>query len=300
MNKKLLDNISMVTANYGEGIIFPEILQDWFNFLGGKPGEVVYVDCGSDPETQTIAWQLFQEGIIDKIQLIHPTNDDFGKEQGYIKEYTAAAISSKPYILTMKLDTLPYRQGHNNWLSEAIGYLDKENIFSISGSWNLPSKHSDAWPGWYFSKKCSYNFALMKRSRFMTAAHEFAGPFIAAGFKGENPAKLTNQDRYLTEVAFERYIETHNLYTLCKIEDDNWTVFHVNTHDEELKKIRTDYLNRKKVKRYINIGYSDQKPQPEKALYYGQPGMRLTKKLRVAFGKTMLGSSWRSLKQKFS
>jgi hypothetical protein len=194
-------------------------------------------------------------------------------------------------------DTLPYRDGHDNWLEESINHLEREDVFAISGAFNLPSKHHDACPGWYFSHKCSLNFALMKRITFMKAIHEFAGSYIISGFKGENPAEATNQSRYLFEVAMEQYIQRHNQYTLCKIEDPNWTVFHTNTHGERLKMAREKYLARQKIERFMNVGYSDAEPIPSKALYYGQPPVGIMKRLRIAFGESSIGPYWRSIKQ---
>jgi len=292
----------MVTANYGEGLVFADIINDWFEFLGGKPGEVVVVDCGSDRETQTVYWKMFEEGLIDKLQLIHPNSNDFGKDKGYIKEYTAGAIASKPYLLIFKTDTIPYRKGHDGWLEEAISYLDREDVFAIGGSHNLPAKHHDAWPGWYFSHKCSYNFALMKRSTFIAAAHEFANTFILSGFKGENPAAATGQDRYFIEVAFEQYIQRHQVHSLIKVEDLNWTVFHTNTHEERLKQVREKYLAREDIERFMNTGYSDKEPNPAKALYYGLPPEKvgLMKKVKIAFGQSAFGPHWRLLKKKLT
>jgi len=297
-----LKDISLVTNNFGDKSVFRDILLDWFRFLGGKPGEVVVVDCGSDAETQAMYWQLYQEGLIDKLQVIQSNHEDNygGSETGYIQEYTAAAIASKPYILCFHADTLPYREGHDNWLEEAISYLDRDDVFSVGGSFNLPSKHHDAWLGWYYSNKCSLNFALMKRSTYMKAIHEFAGSFITSGFKEENPAEATNQSRYVLEVAFEEYIKRHNVYTLCKVEDPNWTVFHTNAHEDRLKKIREKYLARKGIERFINVGFSDAEPIPANALYYGQPPVALIKRLKIAFGKSSIGPYWRELKQRFS
>lgn len=297
-----LDQISMVTSNFGDALVFADILQDWFQFLGGKPGEVVVVDCGSDLKTQRVYWQLFEEGLIDKLQVIQSNHEDNhgGMESGYIKEYTSGAIASKPYLLFFHVDTLPYRKGHDGWLEEAIGYLERDDVFSVSGSFNLPSKHHDAWPGWYFSDKCSLNFALMKRSKFMAATHEFAGDFIMSGFKGENPAKATHQDRYLFELAFEQYVERHKEYSLCKAEDPNWTVFHTNTHEERLQKTRQKYLKREGIERFMNVGFSDAERIPAQAVYYGQPQMGIMKKLRIMFGKSPVGSYWRQFKQRLA
>lgn len=286
----------MVTANFGEGIVFADVIQDWFKFLGGKPGEVVVVDCGSDAETQTIYWEMFQKGLVDKLQLIHPDSDDFGKEKGYIKEYTAGAIASKPYLLLFKSDTLPFREGNEDWLIEAISYLDREDVFAISGSWNLPSKCCDAWKGWYFSKKLSYNFALIKREMFMAAAHEFSNDFILSGFRGKNPAAETGQDRYFIEVAFEKYLEHHDLYTLCKVEDPSFTIFHTNVHEERLKKVRDKYLARDGIREFINIGNSNEVPDPARAKYYGMPSESLIRQIQIGFGRSILGSYWRFIK----
>ena len=295
---ELLSQISMVTANYGEGVVLSDVITDWFNFLGGKPGEVVVIDCGSDAETQAVCWDMFQQGLIDKLQLIHTSSDDFGKDKGYIKEYTAGAIASKPYVLVYKTDTLPYQSGHDDWLIEAIEYLDRPEVFAIGGSYNMPCKHHDAWPGWYYSRKCSYNFALMKRDTFMACAHEFANDFILSGFKGENPAAKTGQDRYFIEVAFEQYIERHDLYTLMKVENPNWTVFHTNLHDERLKQARTQYLARTKIEKYMNAGFSEKVPDPSKIVYYGYPKPSMIRRLRTAFGTTWLSPHWQAFKQR--
>jgi len=63
----VLDQISLVARNYGDGIVFEEVLLAWFDFLGGKPGEVAIVDAGSDRQTQDIYWKLFQQGLLDKL-----------------------------------------------------------------------------------------------------------------------------------------------------------------------------------------------------------------------------------------
>lgn len=299
-----LNEISMVVRNLGDGLVFEDVLNDWFRFLGGKPGEVVVVDVGSNAETQAVYWQLFQKGLIDKLQVIKPSHSDNNHERGYVQLYTAGAIASKQYLLWFNIDTLPYREGHDNWLEESINYLDRDDVFAIGGSFNLPSKHHEAWPGWYFSHKCSLNFTLIKRSTFMAAMHEYAGDYIASGFQGENPAEEpgTDRGRYLLEIALEEYIKRHNVYTLCKVEDPNWTVFHTNTHEERLQKIREKYLARQDIERFMNAGFSAAEPIPDKAMYYGQPPIRigLVKKLRIAFGQSPAGLYWRQLKQKLS
>lgn len=136
----------------------------------------------------------------------------------------------------------------------------------------------------------------------MAAMHEYAGDYIASGFLGENPAAATDQSRFLLEVALEQYMQRHKVYTLCKVEDPNWTIFHTNTHEERLKKIREKYMARQDIERYMNAGFSEAEPIPERAVYYGQPPVKigLVKKLRISFGETPVGLYWRQLKQKLS
>ncbi|WP_250122770.1 glycosyltransferase [Chroococcidiopsis sp. CCMEE 29] len=301
MNKQFsqLNQVSMVTRNFGDAAVFENILHDWFQFLGGKPGEVVVIDGGSNLETQSVYWRLFQEGLIDKLQVIQPNHEEHNHERGYIQIHTAGAIASKPYLLWFTIDTLPYREGHDNWLEEAIGYLERDDVFAVGGSFNMPSKHHDAWSGWYLSHKCSLNFTLMKRSTYMAAVYEFAATYVASGFQGENPAQATGQSRFLLEVALERYMQRHNVYTLCKVEDPSWTIFHTNTHEERLKKTRDKYLARKDIERFMNAGLlSEEKPIHERLIYYGQPQIGIVKKLRIIFGQSSVGSYWRWLRQR--
>jgi len=295
MISDVLKNTSLVCANFGNGAAFENILNDWFAFLGGKPAEVVVVDGGSGRETQEAYWKLFKDGMINKLQLIRPEHSDNNRHTCFIQEHTAGAIASMPYLLFFKSDTLPYREGHENWLSQAIGYLERDDTFAVGGSFNDESKHHDAWPGWYFSHKCSENFALMKRSTFIAAMEEFAGEYISSGFRTLNPAAGTGQSRYLIEVAFERYISRHSKYTLVKIEDPTWTVFHTNVQGEQLMRVRDDYLARKGIEEFMNAGCTGVRPPGR---HYGKEPIRmsLTKRLRIAFGSSSAGPLWRRMK----
>lgn len=298
MSESALKQVSLVAANFKNHETFASVLEDWFTFLGGKPGEVVVVDGGSDARTHQMYWELFNAGKIDKLQVIRREHPENHKDLCFIQEHTAGAIAAKPYLLWFKSDTLPFRKGHDNWLDEAIGYLDREDTFAVGGSFNFPCKHHDApWPGWYFSHKCSENFSLMKRSSFVAAMEEFAGRYIASGYQAPSPADPTGQARYLIEIAWERYIERHNKYTLVKEEDPTWTIFHTNVLGEKLVKVREDYLARREVEKFMNAGVKAQFTQPLLGgTYYGQP-RRPWIELRVAAGASTLGPAWRAIKR---
>lgn len=244
----------MVCANFKNAEAFEKVLLDWFEFLGDRPGEVVVVDGGSDRNTHEMYFDLLGRGLIDKLQLIRPDHSDNSRETCFIQEHMAPTFASKEYLLFWKSDTLPYRKGHDNWLAEALGHLEREDTFAVGGSWNIPSKHHEAWPGYYFSHKCSENFSLMKRESFIQAMEEYCGAYIASGFRGVNPASVTGQQRYLIEVAFEKYIERHGKYTLTKVEDETWSVFHTNAAGQALADLREKYRKRVDVTKYFNSG----------------------------------------------
>ena len=292
-----LENLSIVTANFADGLVLEDVLGDWFEFLGGRPGQVVLVDNGSDPQTQQACWSSYQNGLIDKLLLVKPDHCDTGRDLNYIAEHTAPAIATKPYILLFKIDCLPWRQGHEQWLVEAMRYLERPDTFAVGGSFNCVAHHHDAWdPAWYFADKCSENFALMKREHFIAAMEEAMGGYISSGFRGKSFAQTEDQTHYLIELAFERYMQQHGRYTLTRVEDESWTVFHTNVHNERLEKVRNEFRQRSDVKAFMNAAnFTANFPH---GVYYGRPSSHAWhKRLRIAFGASTLGPIWRTIKQ---
>lgn len=294
-----LEKVSLVTNQFGDSLTFAAVLGDWFRFLGGKPGEVIVADCGSDDATQAEYRRLVDGNWIDKLLAFQPGSTDqrSNKETGYIQEYAAIAAAGRPYILFFHADTLPYRQGHDDWLEQALAYLERDDVFAVTGSLNLPAFQGAAWEGWFFSNKCSLNFALLKRNTLMRAIHEYAGAFILSGFRGENPAHSTRQDRYLIEVACERYMQQQNMFALTKIEDPTWTIYHTNVHGPRLQIVRADYLKRKNVLPFLNLALCTDVARTLDSRYYGQRPPGAVKRLRIRFGRSAAGRPWRAFKQ---
>ncbi|MCK4918260.1 MAG: hypothetical protein KAS02_00525 [Candidatus Pacebacteria bacterium] len=259
-----LKEISMICANYGNHENLKDVLLDWFEFLGGKPAEVIIMDAGSDKNTKKAYLELLEQGLIDTLSLNKENHPEKGKEFAHIREYNVANLARKKYLLFFKFDTLPYCQKNDNWLETAIFYLDKEDIFAFGGSSNYKAKHHDAWNNYYFSDRLSENFALIKRDTHTKAMREYAGDFIDSGFRKHNPDP--NQRRTV-EVAWEKYIQNHQVYTLMKEEDENWTVFHTNINGERLKQQRKRYKERIGTKKYLNAGLYAER---ENKWFYGQ------------------------------
>jgi hypothetical protein len=290
-----LEKVALIGLNLGDGNVFKDILNDWFAFLGGRPGQVIMVDNGSEKETHSKVYEAYCEGMIDKLVLVKSGHCDTGNHQVFIGGHTSAALATKPYLLWFRIDVLPFRQGHDDWLPESISYLDRDDVFAVGGTYNFHVKHHDAWPGWYFSDRCSENFTLIKRSEFIRSMEEFCGEYISSGYATKNPA--TGQDRHLIEVAWERYIQNHQKYTLMREEDATWSIFHTNVHGERLRKVRADYLARKGVTKFLNAASNGTRVP---GLYYGTPRLTAWSKLvRTRFGASAAGPYWRALKRSF-
>jgi hypothetical protein len=289
-----LDKVALIGLNLGDGNVFQDVLKDWFAFLGGRPGQVVIVDNGSQKETHSKVYEAYCQGMIDKLVLVKSGHCDTGNHQVFIGGHTSAALATKPYLLWFRIDVLPFRRGHDDWLPEAMSYLERDDVFAVGGSFNLHSKHHEAWPGWYFSHKCSENFTLIKRSEFIRSMEEFCGQYISSGFSTTNPA-MGGKGRHLIEVAWERYIQTHQKFTLVREEDPTWSIFHTNVHGERLRKVREDYAARKGVTKFLNAGSNGTRLP---GLYYGRPLLTAWARLvRHRFGDSALGPYWRSFKR---
>jgi hypothetical protein len=291
-----LDQLTLLTANFSDGIVLRDVMQDWFDFLGGRPGQVVLVDNGSDDKTQQASFDCYRQGMIDKLLLVKADHCDTGRYINYIAEHTAPAIGTKPYLLFFKMDCLPWRKGFDQWLVEAMRYLERDDTFAIGGSFNCDAKHHEAWEGWYFADKCSENFALMKREKFIAAMEESMGGYISSGFRGPLFIQHEDERHYLMELAMERYMQKHGLFTLVRTETPDWTIFHTNVHNERLVKVRENYRARRDITRFMNAGnFRNKFPN---GIWYGRPPLiPWHRRLRVALGESAIGPLWRSIKR---
>ncbi|NJR58865.1 MAG: hypothetical protein HC769_08395 [Cyanobacteria bacterium CRU_2_1] len=134
-----LKDISLIIHPDGETTVSEETLLKWFDFLGGKPGEVVLVDNGSHIEVQDAYWTLFHKRLIDKLQLSQPSYREQAQAEEHIQIYMEGSIACKPYILWFSTHLIPHRQGQDDWLKEAIGYLDRDEVMAVSSSLNARS-----------------------------------------------------------------------------------------------------------------------------------------------------------------
>lgn len=215
----VLKDISLIIRTSETTPISEATLVQWFDSLGGKPGEVVLIDRGSSFEVQETYWMLFHKQLIDKVQVSQPGYALEAEQQEHVYLYTQASLSSKPYLfwLDSSISALP----NSSWLEEAVAYLDQDKVMAVTGLPEALRESVEAGEGWFYNRSCDLSFTLMKRSTFMAAMHEYADAYIVSGFTTSNPATSVGQGKEMVAIALQQYLECHGLYSLSPKEGNS-------------------------------------------------------------------------------
>lgn len=236
----LLARVSLCISGFKSTSTLRIVLDDWFTFLGGRPGEVVYVDGGSPlPDLRRLA-ALVHAGYITRLEAISPTSWENDFHRCYIQEYQSGRIATGEYLVFVKPDMLPLRRGRDAWLAEDLRKLDEPSVFSITNA-HLIDPPLRREHGYDLHQFASLNFAIMKRQRFHDAMQAMAGEFIASDFRGLYPPHIRSEDRYkraLVEWCWAQYCEQQGLFTLARPESRDWMIFHINKQGRKLLQIR--------------------------------------------------------------
>lgn len=275
-----LEVLTLAISGYGGGRELSRVLLDWFRFLGGRPGEVVYVDGGSPRPTVRQLTAMLCRGLLDRLQLLNPDHPDSTADRCFVQEYESGRLATRPYVLFVKLDTLPFRRGYSQWLAEDLATLERADVLAITTTHLLDEPLGQDGP-YLVHDFASLNFCLMKRAVWDAAMRETIGPFAASGFTGAYPAGLCDEPRWrraLIEWAWQRYCRQHGLRTLARAESRDWTIMHVNKSGRKLLEYRRRYLAREGIEAFLNVPHALYRP-PLRAWERG--GRRLEAGLRA-------------------
>lgn len=250
-----LERLTLAISGFGgTGRALRRVLLDWYEFLGGKPAEVLYVDGGSGPATVRALTSLLHKGLIDKLELLTPEHWENSFDRCYIQEYQAGRLATRPYVMFIKPDMLPFRRGHDGWLATDLAALDESGVFAVTNT-HLIEPAAGREGEYLVSDFASLNFALMKREAFETAMRSQIGAFIDAGFRGEYPPHIRSEPRYrraLIEWAWQQHCQARGLRTLGRAESRDWTIFHINKGGRKLLSIRRRYRARDGVEAFFD------------------------------------------------
>jgi hypothetical protein len=269
MSLDILSNIAFCTFSTSR-ILVREVLGDWFSFLGGKPGQVIFAvsPCADPPPVYE---ELRLDGLIDQIIYLEPNGRS-------IYELDAEGIrvaieaANTDWILLAKLDTLPFREGHESWLDNAIQAIQHFNCLGLTGAGSAYYDVQKAEKPYSKIQKFSNNFSIIKRKDWLNIqdtyiGRNFDGPLMQdAKFSGA-------MIRVANEEAIETFLRDNQCYMLVRWQTLPWSVFHVNVWGENLRQIRELYIARKNVKPYLFTGKPhDQSSRTRPWIrYYGYP-----------------------------
>lgn len=249
------EQVTLAVSGFGgQRSALRRVLLDWFEFIGGRPGEVIYVDGGSGRATTRALTSLLHEGVIDKLELLTPSHWENSFHRCYIQEYQAGRLGTRPYLMFIKPDMLPYRRGFEEWLGEDLAALDRAGVFAVTNT-HLIDPPAGREGNYLVSDFASLNFALMKKAMFDAAARAQIGAFIDAGFRGEYPAHIRTEERYrraLIEWVWQQHCQESGLRTLGRAESRDWTIFHINKGGRKLLSIRARYRARDGVESHFD------------------------------------------------
>ncbi|HKK17845.1 MAG TPA: hypothetical protein VJ952_04105, partial [Opitutales bacterium] len=217
------------------------------------------------------------------------------KMDNYGVRAAAEAVTTE-WALFAKLDTLPYRNGHNGWLEEAMQKVATDGHMGLTGGFCGHTPYRKLKPvgeSYATSNKFSNNFTIMRISEWLEIEHRDVGP----NFDGPVPLSMGDAvRRFADEVAIERVMEQSRRYLLVRLEDIDWSVFHVNQWGETLRRIRIKYLNREKVGPHLCSDTRYHWKVFDWQLYYEHPEPTLSERLyqyaRYLYGRIRLSILW--------
>ncbi len=278
----VLEGISLCTYSTGKDMV-REVLDDWLQFLGGQPKETIFA-ISPTVGAPAIYEELYREGKIDRILGLEPNGRSVMEIEGEAVSQAVSAAATE-WVLLIKLDTLPFRSGHADWLAEALEMIERHRLFGMTGSAGPDITQRPLVTGYCVTQKFSNNFSLFRKADWLDVINRAAcpesssNPAASAQFNGENR-------RYLNEYLVEEYLEKTGKKMLVRLESLEWSVSHVNVWGDALKKVRLSYLERAGVKRFLNTGRAIRRmPLHPWQKYYGFPPPPLLKRIRIDLGR---------------
>ncbi|MEK6704116.1 MAG: FkbM family methyltransferase [Planctomycetota bacterium] len=292
MNESVLSRLSLAISGYQGAGAIRIVLEDWIEFLGGRPAEIVYVDGGSGAQTLAELEGLKAAGLIDTLHLTPADAWENHRDRCYIQEHRSGALCTKELVLFVKLDTLAFRRGMDGWLAEEAAALDDPGVFAISlpGA-PAPISRCLGMRGAYQSSDfVSLCYALMKRSEFDRACREQMGEFIDSGFRGEYPAQIAARPeippglrRALVELLWTEHCRRHGLVALARPQSLEYQINHVNIWGADLLPVRDAFRRRDDVERLVDeIGPYNGPRRPVRRLISSLEGV--VRAMRIAVG----------------
>ncbi len=241
------------------------ILEDWLEFLGSPPEEmVVYV--ARDPEIPR---------RIDRMKrpwrsIPVAAGDDLLHHETAILARMVAATACE-YLLFVTLDALPFRAPDHDpeWLKETFRRLRSDGLLFFSACGVLfRGDRPEAGGRSFQTQRFSNNCGLIPRDYWLQAMERYPERLLPPG-----------RTRYHSEWAVEEALGTDGKMGLRRRETAEWRVFHVQQWDARLFETRALFRRGVGIERYLNRVWEDL-PYPEAEFYNYPSHLRIQGRLR--------------------
>ena len=280
MPQDILTQITLCTYSTGSEMV-REVLDDWLEFLGGRPKRVIFA-VSSSGAIPVIYETLRSEGKIDEILVIEAQ----GRSVLVIEPLAVRrAIEAAPteWILLIKLDTLPYRSGHSDWLEKCMSEVQNRGFLGMTGSFR-PDDARPIAPCYSSTQKYSNNFSIFRKKDWL----QIIPAELVSGLDAiiDNVSYSMEDLRFAPEAAIEAHLRRTGNWMLTRNEDSDWSVFHVNVWGARLGQIRNRYRRREKLGPFLHTGVPPRFPLVHPwQWWYGTSPPSLLKRVRIWIGR---------------
>lgn len=243
------------------------ILGDWLEFASTPPDRLLLIIEDSDDLQDKL--EKFSARYSVPLEVVATASPQEMKDREFYYLYRQFEVAGDDMCLLLKLDTIPYRDGHNTWLTDAIQDMRLNSCLFITGS-TLPYREDIALrhPFKYLTQRASNNFMLISAPVWRK---------IQDQWESELRQKY---GRFVVEATIEYHCKVNNAYGLRLQNTESFRVFHTNEWGPRIEKIRANFKAGYKIERYLS-GFQDKDRR-----YYGMIRKNsCIKEARIQVGK---------------
>lgn len=243
------------------------ILEDWLDFIDLRP-EALIVVVAADPAIRDGLTRLCDARGME-LKIAERADPATLKESE--PDYLQAQFGLCPSDLAIlvKLDTLPFREGHRDWMEQALDVMEDQSALYVTGSTRVYRGDADfGVPGMMRTRMVSNNFLMIAPALWLSLIG--AGSGQAAG-------------RYETEAAIERHCRETGHVGIRLLNRRDWRVFHTQIWDGRMDGLREGFRRGTAIRPHLR-GFEDDLRHPWE-MYYLSPPPSLSQRMRIALGE---------------
>jgi hypothetical protein len=245
------------------------ILDDWFDFLEIPPAQLVVFTADDSVLRGNLQDLCARHGTrLTDLGTISPKSFRDG-EMASLRSQIAAATPQ--IVCAIRLDVLPYREGHAGWLARALRSQQARTFCYITGTTNpYRADRGIDQQGYRATQRISNNFMMIDKSVWRD--------MIDAALP-DRP----DYGRFAVEGNIEYYCGRKNRFGLRLTNGATFRMFHTQVWDLRLLELREDFRAGHKIEDYLG-GFEDDRTHKWER-YYLWPKDSVLRRFRVNAGR---------------